>query len=146
MPFPVDENYINETESVLKVKFPKKFKKRMMKINGGEFILGNYEIELYPFFDKTDKKRISRTCNHIALETRNAKEWALFSENYVAIGSDGFGNQLVLTHDGYGVLFETLYLWNHETGKIKELCKSINNNILTTNSFWQKIKFSITKE
>lgn len=38
-----------------------------MKINGEEFILGNYEFELYPFFDKIEIKRISRNGNHIAL-------------------------------------------------------------------------------
>ena len=56
MPFPIEEKYIIETESELNVKFPTEFKIWMMKSNGGELITN--EFELYPFFDKSDKKRI----------------------------------------------------------------------------------------
>lgn len=56
MPFPIDEKYIKETESELNVKFPNGFKNRMIKINGGELITDKFEFELYPFFDKSNKK------------------------------------------------------------------------------------------
>ncbi|WP_430426280.1 SMI1/KNR4 family protein [Maribacter litoralis] len=79
MPFPVDEKYIIGTESDLNVKFPTVFKNRMIKSNGGELVTDEFEFELYPFFDKSDRKRISRTCNHIGLETKNAREWNGFS-------------------------------------------------------------------
>ncbi|MDP5101971.1 MAG: SMI1/KNR4 family protein, partial [Nonlabens sp.] len=86
MPFPVEEKYIIETENELGVKFPIGFRNRMMESNGGEVDLEDFNFELYPFFDKSDKKRISRTCNHIGLETRNAKLWNGFPQNAVAIG------------------------------------------------------------
>ncbi|WP_062062931.1 SMI1/KNR4 family protein [Aquimarina longa] len=125
MPFPIDEKYIIETESELNVKFPTEFKNRMIKSNGGEIVSDEFEFELYPFFDKSDRKRISRTCNHIGLETKNAKEWNRFPENGIAIGSDGFGNLIILTHNGNGILTEKVYYWNHESGEIERIAESI---------------------
>ncbi|QNK78209.1 SMI1/KNR4 family protein [Winogradskyella sp. PAMC22761] len=126
MPFPIDEKYIIETESELNVKFPTEFKNRMIKSNGGELVTDDFEFELYPFFDKSDKKRISRTCNHIGLETKNAREWNGFPENGIAIGSDGFGNQIILIHNGNGILTDEILFWNHEMGKTEKIAESIN--------------------
>lgn len=125
MPFPIDKKYIAEAESDLNVKFPPEFKNRMIKKNGGELITSKFEFQLYPFFDKSDRKRISRTCNHIGLETKNAREWNGFPKNGIAIGADGFGNQLILTHNGNGILNDVLNFWNHETGRIEKIADSI---------------------
>jgi hypothetical protein len=127
MPFPVDPKYIQETEDELNVKFPPHFCQRMMESNGGELFTEEFEIQLYPFFDKSDKKRISRTSNHIALETKHAKDWPGFAENYIAVGTDGFGNQLVLTHDGNGILTDKIYFWDHETGELEKIADTIND-------------------
>ena len=126
MPFPLDEKYIIELESDLNVRFPTEFKRRMMKSNGGELIVDEYAFELYPFYDKSDKKRISRTCNHIGLETKNAREWDGFPENGIAIGADGFGNQIILTHKGNGILTDEIYFWDHETREVERIAESIN--------------------
>lgn len=125
MPFPVEEKYIMETETNLNVKFPTKFKLKMMEDNGGEIEKDDFYYELFPFFDKLDKKRISRTCNHIELETQNAREWENFPPNAIAIGEDGGGNYAVLIHNGNGVLGEEVYDWFHETGELEEVAKSI---------------------
>ncbi len=125
MPFPIDEKYIKETESELKVKFPNEFKNRMIKSNGGELVSDEFEFELYPFFDKSDRKRISRTCNHIGLETKNAREWNGFPANGIAIGSDGFGNLIILTHNGNGVLTDEIHFWNHEIRQTEKIADSI---------------------
>jgi len=127
MPFPIDNKYIIETELELNVKFPTEFKSLMKKSNGGEIFTDKFEFNMYPFFDKSDKKKISRTYNHIELETKNAQEWGNYPENGIAIGSDGLGNQVTLMHDGNGILNKEVYLWNHETGKIQEIAESINN-------------------
>lgn len=143
MPFPVDEKYIEETELELNVKFPPEFKKRMTKSNGGELVMHKFDFELYPFFDKKDRKRISRTCNHIGLETKNARKWNGFPENGIAIGSDGFGNQLILSHNGNGNLTDELFFWNHETREVKKIADSINEKRMRENiynSFLQRVK------
>ena len=123
MPFPVEEKYIVETESELNVKFPPDFKNRMITSNGGEIDSDDYFFQLHPFFDKSDKKRISRTCNHIALETKNAKEWKEFPENAIVIGDGGSGDLLFLQHNGNGILSDEIYLWDH--GEIEKIADSI---------------------
>ena len=140
MPFPIDEKYIKETESELNVEFPTEFKNRMIKSNGGELVTDEFEFELYPFFDKSDRKRISRTCNHIGLETKNARKWNGFPESGIAIGADGFGNQLILTHNGDKSLTDELYFWNHETRQIRKIAESINKLYIEKSSFWNKLK------
>ena len=127
MPFPVDPKYIQETEDELNVKFPLKFRQRMIKSNGGELFTDEFEIELYPFLDKSDNKRISRTSNHIALETKKAQEWLGFPNNCIAIGTDGFGNQIVLTHNGDGNLADQIYFWDHETRELEKIADTIND-------------------
>ena len=96
MPFPLDPKYIQETEDELGLLFPEKFKNKMGNENGGEIITDEDEWQLYPFFDKSDNKRISRTCNHIGLETKQAKEWDNFPPNAIAIATNGCGDHLVL--------------------------------------------------
>jgi hypothetical protein len=126
MPFPIDEKYIKETESELNVEFPTEFKNRLIKLNGGELIADEFDFQLYPFFDKSDRKRISRTCNHIGLETKNAHKWNNFPKNGIAIASDGGGNHLVLTHDGDGILSNEIFFWHHEVGELEKIAESIN--------------------
>lgn len=125
MPFPVDKQYIEKTETEMNVQFPADFKARMMKNNGGELESENYDIQLYPFFDESDKKRVSRTCNHIGLETKKGKKWTGFPENGVAIGTDGYGNQIILMHSGNGILDEKVYFWDHESGEVEQIAESI---------------------
>lgn len=141
MPFPIEEKYILETESELNVVFPIEFKNRMIQLNGGELVIKKQEFELYPFFDKSDRKRISRTCNNIVLETENAREWNGFPKHATAIGSDGLGNQIILMHNGDGILSNEIYLWNHESRTVKKIAESIHKLSLEgNNSFWQRVK------
>ncbi len=131
MPFPIEEKYIEATEKELNVIFPPKFKERMIKDNGDTLSSRRpyvEHIQLHPFFDKSSKKRISRTCNHIGLETKNEKEADYgFPENAITIGNDGSGNQIILMHNGNSVLEETVYFWNCKTGKVKKIGKNIND-------------------
>ncbi len=127
MPFPLDKKFIDETEKELGVTFPKKFVQKMLNDNGGEVSTDNDDWTLYPFFDKTDKKRISRTCNHIGLETKKAKEWTTFPGSGIAIGTNGTGDQLILLVDTTNdkILCEDIYIWKHETGDIVKVADSI---------------------
>ncbi|CAM3033920.1 SMI1-KNR4 cell-wall [Flavobacterium succinicans] len=128
MPFPVDIKYINETEQELELVFPNKFKSKMTKENGGELITEDDDWQLFPFFDKSDNKRISRTCNHIGLETKQAKEWDNFPKNGVAIASNGSGDYLVLLPiaENEKKLREEIFFWLHETGEIEKVAENID--------------------
>lgn len=75
------------------------------------------------------------------LKTKNAREWTGFPKNAIAIGTDGSGNQIILLHDGDGILKDEIYFWNHELGDIKMLAKThILSAENTDNSIWQRIK------
>ena len=128
MAFPIELKYIIETEKELGIEFPINFKTKMIQENGGEFATEEDEWQLFPFFDKSDNKRISRTCNHIVLETKNAKEWTNFPVDGIAIASNGCGDNLILLpfENNPKQLQETIYLWLHETGEIIEIAESID--------------------
>lgn len=127
MPFPVDIKYIIETEKELEIEFPESFKKKMIIENGGEILTDEDEWQLFPFFDKSDSKRISRTCNHIIVETKEAKEWNNFPENAITIATNGLGDNLILlpSEKNLKTLKEEIYLWRHETGEVIEIAKTI---------------------
>jgi hypothetical protein len=127
MPFPIERKYIEESEIDLSILFPTTFISKMMAENGGEVSTEDDDWALYPFFDKSDNKRISRTNNHIVLETKKAKEWDTFPKGAVAIGTNGSGDHLILLPDrsNTNLLLDTIYIWSHETGNISKVANSI---------------------
>ena len=127
MPFPIELKYIKETEVELGIEFPKSFVHKMEKENGGEFSTEDDDWILFPFFDKFDNKRISRTCNHIVLETRQLREIEDFPENGIAIAENGCGDNLIMLplENNKTKLDDKIYIWNHETGEINEIANSI---------------------
>jgi hypothetical protein len=128
MPFPVAEEFIVETERKLGVTFPEAFRSRMSRNNGGEFSTADDDWELYPFFDTSDRKRLSRTSNHIVRETTAAREWRGFPPEAVAIGANGFGDQLVfLPGLGTTTLQPQPFIWLHETGELQSTDISFDN-------------------
>jgi len=128
MPFPVDIKYIIETEQELGLVFPDSFKSKMTKENGGELMTEDDDWQLFPFFDKSDNKRMSRTCNHIVLETKQARAWDNFPDKGIAIASNGSGDNLILLplDNDNKKLREEIYLWQHETGDIQEVAKTLS--------------------
>ena len=129
MPFPVDIQFIEAAEKELGVVFPPLFKAKMLKENGGELIIEDDGWMLYPFFDKSSAKKISRTCNHIGLETKIAKEWDNFPSNAIAIGTNGCGDQLILLPEQEQSVYlaDIVYIWEHETGDIIMVAAGIND-------------------
>ncbi len=131
MPFPLDIKYIIEAEQELGLVFPDIFKAKMTKENGGELMTKNDDWQLFPFFDKTDNKGMSRTCNHIVLETKQARSWDSFPTNGIAVASNDSGDNLILlpSDNDNKKLREEIHLWQHETGEIEEVAKNINELI-----------------
>lgn len=128
MPFPIDIKYIIDTEQALELEFPKIFKQKMVVENGGELMTDEDDWQLFPFFDKSDKKRISRTCNHIGLETKIAKEWDKFPKVAIAIAANGCGDVLILlpSKENNKKLSDEIFQWFHETGEIAQIANSID--------------------
>ena len=127
MPFPIDIKYIEETEKELGFRFPDNFKNKMCKENGGTLSTKEDDWQLFPFFDQADQKRMSRTSNHIVLETKQARNWGNFPINGIAIASNGSADFLILlpTKENDKLLGAEIFSWFHETGEVKEIAKSI---------------------
>lgn len=127
MPFPLKLKFIEDAENELGVLFPDLFKNKMMQENGGEIQTDEDDWQFYPFLDKSDNKRISRTCNHIGLETKQAREWKNFPKNAIAIATNGFGDYLILLPDEKNPkrLKDDVYIWLHETGEFEKLADTI---------------------
>ncbi len=119
MPFPVAEQFIAETERKLGVTFPPAFRSRMSRNNGGELSTDEDDWQLFPFFDTSDRKRLSRTASDIVRETANAREWSDFPPDAIAIAANGCGDHLVLLPAPNSTeLQHQPFLWLHETGEL----------------------------
>jgi hypothetical protein len=131
MPFPVNEIYIKQTENKLGVEFPPSFKMKMMQENGGELMTEEDDWQLFPFFDSSDKKRLSRSANDIVHETESAKKWHNFPPDCIAIASNGSGDLLVFKRIAIQSrkLEETVYFWSHDTGELQMVASSFSGLI-----------------
>ena len=120
MPFPVDVAFITAAERELGLKFPASFVTRMTRQNGGELVCGAESWDLFPFFDTSDRTRISRTCNDIVRETRAARKRPGFPTDAVAIGTNGCGDLLILLPQSAtpNALRHDVLWWDHETDQV----------------------------
>ena len=117
MPFPLPEACLLAAENLLGAALPQSYRQLMLRSNGGELEAVGDSWELYPVADSTDRKRLSRTINHVIRETAELRQWPGFPENALAIGSNGCGDQLVLLRQG-DIFTPQVYQWSHETGDL----------------------------
>lgn len=125
MPFNLSEEQLVLTEKELGCTLPNEYREAMKLDNGGEVQTEEDDWELYPIKDTSDRKRISRTCNHIIKETESCKGFGSFPENALSIAGNGLGDQMVFIKKS-GEYQSTLYLWLHETGELQVLAASFS--------------------
>ncbi len=125
MPFNLSEEQLAQTEKELRATLPQEYRDSMKLDNGGEASTEEDDWELYPIKDTSNRKRLSRTCNHIINETQSCHGFGNFPENAIALASNGCGDQMVFLRES-GSFLNTVYLWLHETGEIQELAASFN--------------------
>lgn len=129
MAFPISEDQITKTEAILGRRLPPIYRSMMMSNNGGTAFMNDGDTwGLHPILDSSDRKRLSRTCNHIIIETKSAMNWNGFPDNAVAIGDNGSGDiLLILPSAADPTSFEdTIFLFEHETGKTKQIARDIS--------------------
>jgi hypothetical protein len=115
MPFDLAEPFILAAESDLGTRLPAGYRRAMLRSNGGELFVDDDEWVLYPIADTSDRKRLSRSANHIIKETATCRQWPAFPKDALAIAGNGAGDRLVFLKKG--TEFEaTVYLWWHEDG------------------------------
>lgn len=116
MPFPVAIQRIEAAERALGRRLPDPIRNRLLRNNGGEILCDDEPWQLHPVWDDTDRGTAARTASHIVHETNEARQWANFPEEAIAIASDGSGNLLVLRGNSNQV-----EVWSHEEGE----CESV---------------------
>jgi len=120
MPFPVNEQYIVETEKTIGRIFPAWFRAKMMTENGGEIEAMDDIWDLYPFWNKANKKVMLRTADDILRNTKSALEWDNFPRDAVAIAQNGTGDLLIFIPENEIHFSDSIYHWDHETGEITQ--------------------------
>ena len=128
MAFALDIQFVKRAEAKLGRKLPLGYVARMCRDNGGEVTTGTEVWWLYPVFDDSDRKRLTRTCNDILRETESAREWRDFPTLALAIGHNGGGDKLVFLPDPetdrYG---DPVYVWDHETGELNQVADAFED-------------------
>jgi SMI1 / KNR4 family. len=120
MPFDLAETFVLAAERELGSPLPVSYRAAMLRENGGELETESDDWELYPIADTSDRKRLSRTANHIIKETQSWRGWPRFPEGALAIAGNGSGDQLVFLKEGV-TFTPTVYAWSHETGAIAKV-------------------------
>jgi len=120
MPFALAASFVEAAERAIGGTLPASYVAAMRVSNGGELDVLDDDWQQYPIADTSDRKRLSRTCNHVIKETQALYRWPSFPKQGLAIAGNGSGDQLVLLRDGQ-VFAESVYHWSHETGALTKV-------------------------
>lgn len=123
LPFDLSEDQLLKAEDELGSPLPHDYREAMKLANGGGASTEEDDWEFYPIKDTSDRKRLSRSCNHIINETESCKGFGNFPEGAIAIAGNGLGDQMVFIKE-LGQFQNAVFLWLHETGELKELAAS----------------------
>ena len=131
MPFPTTESFLLRAETELQCVFPGDYRACTLASNGRELSTADADWQVFPVFDDSDRKRATRSANHIVRETAAARQWRGFPIGGVAFAANGGGDLLVfLPHeDDPGVLAPAVYFWDHQTGKSAYIAASLSKLI-----------------
>ena len=120
MPFDLAESFLLAAERELGATLPKSYRLAMLRENGGEIAADGDDWQQYSVADTSDRKRLSRSANHILKETESCRGWARFPQNALAIAGNSAGDQLVLLKQEEGFAPE-VYAWLHERGELQKV-------------------------
>ena len=120
MPFDLAESFLLAAESQLGARLPESYRTAMLRANGGELEVVENSWQQYPIADTSDRKRLSRSANHILKEIAVCCSWPRFPRDAIAIAGNGGGDRLVFMKRD-GVFEPSVYLWSHETGLLEKV-------------------------
>ena len=129
MAFDISEEQVAATEAELGRKLPPKYRSMMMTNNGGTAFDDEDQWDIHPIRDTSDRKRLSRSCSHILVETKSSQEWRGFPKDALAIGDNGFGDVMMLLPSPAdpSVYGDRIYAFLHETGEVKPLADDLTS-------------------
>jgi hypothetical protein len=120
VPFDLADAFLAAAETALGARLPESYRNSMLRSNGGELHAAGDDWQQHPIADTSDRRRLSRTANHILSETQALREWPGFPANALSIASNGSGDSLLLLRRG--AAFEpTVYAWSHETHSLSKV-------------------------
>jgi len=125
MPFNLAEQFITAAEEELGAPLPHSYRQAMMASNGGEVAAYDDVWNLHPILDKSDLKRLSRSCNDILRETRMMGDWPDWPANAVAIADNSTGDKLLFLRVGR-LYQQEVYVWLHDTGDLIVVAQSFS--------------------
>ena len=120
MPFDLAESFLLAAESQLGARLPESYRNAMLRANGGELKAADDSWQQYPIADTSDRKRLSRSANHVLKETEVCCRWSRFPLDAVAIAGNGGGDHLVFIKRG-GTFERSVFVWSHETGALEKV-------------------------
>ena len=125
VPWPVEQRFIDEAQLALGVRFPRNLVARLRRSNGGEVTIDGQTWWFHPVWDKSDKKRLTRTSNDIVRETLTARTWPGFPPAAVVIARGLGAERLVLLpeEDDPNQLGEEVHDWDPEN--LKSIASSV---------------------
>lgn len=120
MPFSTSEAVIATEEGRLAIRLPASFREYLKRSNGGDVAARGDHWQIFPAFDTSDRKHMSRTANHLARETALARHWTGFPPTAVAFAANGAGDRLVFLplNEAAQELDSAVFHWDHETGQL----------------------------
>jgi hypothetical protein len=131
------EDLLKNAENELKVTFPVGLKNVLLISNGLE-LLGGWK--LLPVFDPSESRK---TCSHLGYENIKGR-FSYMPDNLFIVATGETGNLLVLINEG-GLLGDQIYLWDHETNKIKKWGKDFSYLVQKANIRIEKINKQINR-
>lgn len=120
MPFDLAEQFILAVEQQLGTALPTAYRLAMLRQNGGELEVEDDVWQQYPIADTSDRKRLSRTANHILKETESCRGWRFFPPGALAIAGNGSGDQLLFLRQGEA-FSPAVHHWSHDSGQLQQL-------------------------
>ena len=126
MAFDLSEEQLQATEDEIGARFPESYRQQMMCSNGGRVDAESDCWNLIPLRDTSDRKRLSRTVNHVLVETKSFSGFQSWHENAFAIAENGTGDALVLLSDGVQIKPQ-VYYWCHEDGALKVVAEDFSS-------------------
>jgi len=128
MAFDISDEQVALTEASLGRRLPPVYRAMMIANNGGTAFDDDDQWDVHPIKDGSDRKRLSRSCSHILVETKAAQQWQGFPSDALAIGGNGFGDVMLLlpSDSDASVYADQIYAFWHETGEVKPLTDDLS--------------------
>lgn len=128
---------IDEAESKLGVRFPETLR-QFYRLSNGIEIPPDWQV--YAVFDTENPRK---SAIHIVYENTVGR-WSDMAGDLICLAGNGTGNQLVLRKNGT-VLGEQIYVWNHETNKVKPWTKDLPFLVSSAKKRVEKIEKQIKR-